>query len=236
MNIIDIVILGIIGLSVLVGLYRGFISSVASLGGCMLSLGLSFWLNPKLVTWVQSNPDFVRTLMSFTDASTRLGDQTLAQTNVATLTGDKITEIISRVSLPAPLDSLLRTNLEKQIFAPSNLSQVGDYVSQTIVGAILNVICFIVCFLALLLVIHFVINFLKVVFKFPVLKQLNSLAGGAFGLIRGALLCFVAFALLPLVQTLLPINNLNQLVEASALAPLFNSGNLILAIMNGKLF
>jgi len=87
-----------------------------------------------------------------------------------------------------------------------------------------------------MLVIHFVINFLKVVFKFPVLKQLNSLAGGVFGLLRGALLCFVAFALLPLIQTLLPVKDVNQLVEASALAPLFNSGNLILAIMNGKLF
>ena len=235
MNIIDIVILGIIGLSVLVGLYRGFISSVASLGGCMLSLGLSFWLNPKLVTWVQSNPDFVRTLMSFTDASTRLGDQTLAQTNVATLTGDKITEIISRVSVPAPLDSLLRTNLEKQIFAPSNLSQVGDYVSQTIVGAVLNVICFILCFLACFIILHFLLNFLKAVFKFPVLKQLNSLAGGAFGLLRGALLCFIAFALLPLVQTMLPVDNLQELLASSTLAPLFNSQNLILAIMNGRL-
>ena len=235
MNIIDIVILGIIGLSVLVGLYRGFISSVASLGGCMLSLGLSFWLSPMLATWVQSNPDFVRTLMSFMDASTRLGDQTLAQTNVATLTGDKITEIISRVSLPAPLDSLLRTNLEKQIFAPSNLSQVGDYVSQTIVGAVLNVICFILCFLACFIILHFLLNFLKAVFKFPVLKQLNSLAGGAFGLLRGALLCFIAFALLPLVQTMLPVDNLQELLASSTLAPLFNSQNLILAIMNGRL-
>ena len=109
---------------------------------------------------------------------------------------------------------------------------MGTYVSQTIVGAILNVICFVVCFL----VIHFVINFLKVVFKFPVLKQLNSLAGGAFGLLRGVLLCFVAFALLPLIQTLLPVQDINDLVAGSALAPLFNSGNLILAIMNGKLF
>ena len=95
---------------------------------------------------------------------------------------------------------------------------------------------FALVFLLLLLVIHFVINFLKVVFKFPVLKQLNSIAGGAFGLIRGALLCFVAFALLPLIQTLLPVQDINELVEASALAPLFNSGNLILAIMNGRLF
>ena len=153
---------------------------------------------------------------------------------MTTLTESGIAEILNKVSLPAPLSTLLQNNLQNQVYGTA--ADVGTYVSQTIVGAILNVICFIVCFLALLLVIHFVINFLKVVFKFPVLKQLNSLAGGAFGLIRGALLCFVAFALLPLIQTLLPVKDVNLLVEQSALAPLFNSGNLILAIMNGKLF
>ena len=234
MNIVDIVILGILGLSILVGLYRGFISSVASMGGCLLSLGLSFWLSPKLVAAIQNNPDILKTLASYTDAATKLGDQALAGSSVTSLTETGITEILNKVSLPAPLSTLLQNNLKNQVFGAA--ADVGTYVSQTIVGAILNVICFIVCFLLLLLVIHFVINFLKVVFKFPVLKQLNSIAGGAFGLLRGVLLCFVAFALLPLVQTLLPMQEISQLVEASALAPLFNSGNLILAIMNGRLF
>ena len=234
MNIVDIVILAILGLSVLVGLYRGFISSVASMGGCLLSLGLSFWLSPKLATAIQNNPEILKTLASYTDAATKLGDQTLAGSSVTALTETGITEIVNKVSLPAPLSTLLQSNLQNKVFGAA--ADVGTYVSQTIVGAILNVICYIVCFLLLMLVIHFVINFLKVVFKFQVLKQLNSIAGGAFGLLRGVLLCFVAFALLPLIQTLLPVKDINQLVEASALAPLFNSGNLILAIMNGKLF
>ena len=234
MNMVDLVILGILGLSVLVGLYRGFISSVASMGGCILSLGLSFWLSPKLAGAIQNNPEILRTLASYTDAATKLGDQALAGSSVTSLTETGITEILNKVSLPAPMRTLLQNNLQNKVFGAA--ADVGTYVSQTIVGAILNVICFIVCFLALLLIIHFVINFLKVVFKFPVLKQLNSIAGGVFGLIRGALLCFVAFAILPLIQTLLPVQDINQLVEASALAPLFNSGNLILAIMNGRLF
>ena len=234
MNIVDIVIIAILGLSVLVGLYRGFISSVASMGGCLLSLGLSFWLSPMLADTIRNNPEILKTLVSYTDAATKLGDQTMAGQSVTTLTESGIAEILNKVSLPAPLNTFLQNNLQNQVFGTA--ADVGTYVSQTIVGAILNVICFIVCFLALMLVIHFVINFLKVVFKFPVLKQLNSIAGGAFGLIRGALLCFVAFALLPLIQTLLPVQDINQLVEASALAPLFNSGNLILAIMNGRLF
>ena len=60
MNVVDIVIIGILGVSVLVGLYRGFISSVASVGGCLLSLGLSFWLSPKLASFIQSRPDILR--------------------------------------------------------------------------------------------------------------------------------------------------------------------------------
>ena len=234
MNIVDIVIIAILGLSVLVGLYRGFISSVASMGGCLLSLGLSFWLSPKLAAAVQNNPDMLKTLVSYTDAATKIGDQTLASTSVASLTPNTIADILSKVNLPAPLNTLLQSNLETQVFGTA--ADVGSYVSQTIVGAILNVICFILCFVVLLIVLHFVLNFLKVVFRFPVLKQLNSIAGGALGLLRGALLCFVAFALLPLVQTMVPVTGINELVAQSALAPLFNSGNLILAIMNGKLF
>ncbi len=235
MNIVDLVILGILALSLLLGMYRGFVASVASMGGCLLSLGLSFWLTPKLAAWVQSNPQILNTLTSMTDAATRTRDVGLATTDVGTLTSGGIADILSRVNLPAPLNTLLKTNLERQAFAGSGVTQVGDYVSQTIVGAVLNVICFIVCFILLLIVIHFVINFLKAVFKFPVLKQLNAVAGGAFGLLRGALLCFVAFALLPLIQTMVPMDGIREMVEASTLAPLFNSGNLILAVMNGHL-
>lgn len=235
MNLVDIVIVAILGLSVLVGLYRGFISSVASIGGTLLSLGLSFWLSPTLVNWVQANPDLIRSLMSYTDAQSRLGDLNLSLTQVNTLSADGITRILEKVKLPYPLNTLLQTNLEKQVFAPSGLTQVGDYVSQTIVGAILHVICFIVCFIAIMLVFHIVLNFLKVVFRFPVLKQMNAVVGGIFGLVRGIILCFIAFALLPLIQTVVPIDGISEMVEASALAPLFNSGNLILAIMNGHL-
>ena len=234
MNIVDIIIIAILGLSVLVGLYRGFISSVASMGGCLLSLGLSFWLSPKLAAAIQNNPEILKTLASYTDAATRLGDQSLASTSVTALNPNSITEIINKVSLPAPLDTLLKNNLLNRVFGAT--ADVGTYVSQTIVGAILNVICFILYFAVLMLVIHFVINFLKVVFRFPVLKQLNAVAGGLFGLLRGVLLCFVAFALLPLIQTMLPVQGVSDLVQASALAPVFNSGNLILAIMNGRLF
>ena len=237
MNIIDWIVLGIIGLSVLIGLYRGFIASVASMGGTLGCLALSYWLSPKLVEYLQQHTSLSTTLMSYTDAATRLKDSALSAQSVAGLNADGIAGILSRVSLPAPLDSLLKSNLEQQAFRSTDMVQnVGNYVTQTIVGAIMNVICFILCFVGLMLVFHILLNLLKAVFRFPVLKQLNAVTGGLFGLLRGVLLCFVAFALLPLFQTIVPIENIQDLVAASSLAPLFNNGSLILSIMNGKLF
>ncbi|GEM_PF-521763 len=237
MNLIDWIVLGIIGLSVLVGMYRGFIASVASMGGTLACLAGSYWLSPRLVEFLQNNTTLSSTLLTYTDAATRLKDSTLSAQSVAGLTQQGIAEILRGVSLPAPLDNLLKSNLENQAFRGVDMVQnVGNYVTQTIMGAVMNVICFIVCFVGLMLVFHILLNFLKAVFRFPVLKQLNAVAGGAFGLLRGALLCFVAFALLPLFQTIVPIDNIGELVAQSAMAPLFNNGSLIMSIMNGKLF
>ena len=46
-NVVDYVIIGVIGLSVLFGIYRGFVASVLNMGGCLISFGLSFWLYPE---------------------------------------------------------------------------------------------------------------------------------------------------------------------------------------------
>ena len=235
MNIVDYVILAILGISVLVGLYRGFVASVLNTGSCLISFGLSFWLSPKLVDLIKNDTGLITTLMNFTDAGSRIGDVELSSTSVNGLTQNVITDVLSRVNLPSPLDKLLQTNLQNQVYTPSGMNQVGDYVSQTIVGACLNVICFVVCFILLFLAASILLNLLKAIFRFPVLKQLDTLVGGVFGLARGVLLCFIAFALIPLVETMLPVDNVKELISQSMLAPLFNSGNLILAVMRGKL-
>lgn len=236
MNPVDWVILGILAVSVLFGMYRGFIASVASMGGCLISLAASFWLSPRVAEFLETNTTLSSTLMSYADAATRLKDSALSSLNVAGLSTENISTILSRASLPAPLDKLLQNNLEQQVYSTANIPQdVGHYVTQTIVSALMNVICFVLTFVVLMILFHVIVNLLKAIFRFPVLKQLNSLAGGVFGLLRGALLCFALFALTPLLLTVVPVEGLGDMINTSALAPLFNSGNLILSIMNGHL-
>ncbi|MGN0764585.1 MAG: CvpA family protein [Aristaeellaceae bacterium] len=235
MNIVDYVVLGILALSVLFGFYRGFVSSVLNTGGCLVSFGLSFVLYPKLAAVIQGDTELVRTLVHYTDASSRIGDLETAITNVATMTREGIAELVGKVSLPSPLDAILESNLLNQAYAATGVTTVSDYVSQTIINACINVLCFVVCFVVLFVLISIIVNALKAIFRFPVLKQLDWLVGGVFGFLRGVLICYAAFTVVPLVLTVVPVDFISELLETSMLAPVFNNGNLVMAIMNGKL-
>ena len=236
-NIVDYVIVGVIAVSVLFGLYRGFISGVLNLGGGLISFLLSFWLYPGLAAMIQNNQELQRTLLHYTDASSRIGDLELALTNVGALAREGVEQVVTNVGLPAPLDAILRVNLENLVYGVTGAATtVADYVSQTILQASINIICFLACFLVLYILVSIALNLVRAVFQFPMLKQFDALTGGVFGLLRGILLCLAFFTLVPLVQTMLPMDLINQLIEESALAPVFMNGNLITAIMNKQLF
>nr|MBR4280947.1 CvpA family protein [Clostridia bacterium] len=234
MNPIDWVIVGILGISVLFGLYRGFISSVLNMGGGLLSFFGAFWLYPKLADFIQQNENLRMTLAHYLEPGSGL-DLSLSQSHVATLGSSGIQQVLSKVNLPAPLDSILQVNMEHSVFANLNISTVGEYVNQTILQSSINIICYVICFAVLYVVITAVLNLIRAVFRFPVLKQLDSLCGGVFGLLRGLLICLVIFTLVPLVETMIPLDMITELLEASTLAPVFMNGNLITAIMNGSL-
>ena len=92
-------------------------------------------------------------------------------------------------------------------------------------------LCFFVCFI----VAAILINLLRAVFRFPVLKHLDWLAGGAFGFLVGVLLCYVCFTVLPLMESVIPLENFRTLADQSVLAKTFSDSSLIVSIMNRKL-
>ena len=75
-------------------------------------------------------------------------------------------------------------------------------------------------FIGLYIVFSLAANLIRAIFRFPVLKQLDGLTGGVFGLLRGVLICLAVFTLIPLVQTMIPLEFITQLLEESQLAPL----------------
>ncbi len=237
MNVIDYGIILLIALCVLFGCYRGFIQTLLNLGGSLLSFAGAFWLFPKLADAVSGNTEIVRLISSYTDSGSLLGDLDLSSRAVSTLSAGNIEAIVSKANLPEPIGKLLQANLSQKVFSPlGNLANtVGDYVNQTILSVSINVLCFIVCFLVCFIVVTILVNLLRSVFRFPVLKQLDWLAGGAFGFVIGCVLCFIVFTAMPLLQSVIPLEQFQELVQQSALAKIFENGNLVVSIMNRKL-
>jgi uncharacterized membrane protein required for colicin V production len=237
LNAIDYGIVVLILVFTLFGFYRGFLQSLLNLGGCLLSFAASFWLFPKLADAISSNPEIVRLLSGYTDSGSVLGDLDLSSLSVNTLSATNISAIVDKANLPDPIGRLLQANLTEHAFSPlgSLATNVGDYINQTILSVSINVLSFIVVFILCFLVVTIVLNLLKSVFKFPLLKQLDWLAGGAFGFVIGCVLCFVVFTAMPVLQSLIPLENFQQMVSESALAGIFQNGNLVVSIMNRRL-
>ncbi len=235
MNIIDIVILIVIGASVIYGLYRGFVQTVLSVACCLISIVVAFAFGPRLAAVVSGNNDISSTLLTYTDAIARVGDSNLANTPVSQITDGVISQVLNSVSLPEPIASILQNNLKGQVFSQINLTTVNEYVSSTVVAVAVNAISFVACFALCYLVLSVLVSLIAHVFKLPLLKQLDWLAGGAFGLVRGALILYVIFLMIPILSTVIPLDTFNELLAQSTLAPIFQSDGFFARVISGKM-
>jgi len=234
MNIIDIALLIVLFVSIAFGVYRGAVSSLFGLAAGVLSFPLSMYLSPLLTQFLGSNRGVMELLSTYTDANTLVGNYSLATTTVAGMSEASIQAVINSLTLPDSILSILHSNMLQQIFSASGLVTVNDYVSYTIIVIALQAVCYAVCYLVVSTVLHFVISLLDHVFSFPVLKYLDGLVGGVFGLLRGMLILYVLFLLVPVVQTIVPIDLIADLFETSALSSIFSSNGFFIRVVTGR--
>ena len=234
MNIIDIIILVILGVSMIYGVYRGFVHTLLSVACCLLSVLIAFAFGPRLSAIVSNSKGVSSTLATYTDAVARVGDYDLAAANVSQLSDSLINQVLENVSLPQSIQNILRSNLSNQSFAGTGLSTVNDYVSNTVVAVAINILCFLACFALSYVVLSLLLSLIQHVFRLPLLRQLDWLAGGAFGLMRGALLLYELFLVVPLLSTIIPLDAFNELLSQSALSPIFQSDGLFARVISGR--
>lgn len=233
MNIVDLILLGILAISVIYGLYHGFIQSVASLLGLGVSVLGGLMLGPKLTALLEGNQQIRAVLANYSDAVVRVGDYELATSPVSRVSGNLLQTVLDSVAFPPAIENLLKDNILTNAFAGSGLNTVNEYVSNTLIHSVLSVLSFLVCCLLVYVAWLFIVALIRNVFEFPILKQLDGLAGGAFGLARGALICYLLVLLLPLVQVVVPGERFTELMGTSQVAAFFSGDGLFVRIIRG---
>ena len=63
----------------------------------------------------------------------------------------------------------------------------------------------------------------------------RSLAGGVFGLIRGGLVLYVIFLVIPILSTIIPMDAFSDMLSQSTLAPIFQSDGFFAQVIAGKI-
>ena len=226
MNIIDILILVVLGVSVVFGMYRGFISGVLSVAALIGAAALAFMLSGDLAAWLKGIETLVETLMYYTDAGSRISNLDLSLLSVSQISESALAQILKSANLPAAFESAFLSG----ITSANGSMTIAQLLSQTIVNVSISIISFLICFFVCYLAATFVIHLVQYVFELPVLRHLDALIGGMFGFVRGVLLLFILFALVPIVLAIAPVPMIEEMIAASRMAPMFDS-QLILSIL-----
>ena len=226
MNAVDIVCIAVLAVSVILGMYRGFINGVLSLAALAAAIRLSFLFSGQLADYLRGNETLVATLMYYTDAVSRIGSLDFSLMTVGQVSQGALSQILEKAKLPEAFE---RAFLGEFRSAGAG-TRVSAVLSQSIVNASISILSFLICFAVFYIAALFVIHLISYVFELPVLRHLDSLAGGIFGLIRGYITLVIIFLLVPIVLAVAPIEQISRVFEESTLRPMFDS-RLIFSIL-----
>lgn len=225
MNVMDIAILAILAVSVIAGMYRGFLASGLHTAGFIGAWFAAKMTYAKLATAVLSNRALMGVLSNYLEPESFFSSPAVASMSVAdAITSGQLETIANSVAAKMPFirDAFVQ-NVQSFAFTNLNISTLRDYLDQTVWTGLFNVISFLLIFALSYAVISLVINLFNHVFNFPALRFFDRILGGAFGLIRGAVVVVLALTLLPMVLNMFMPDLMAQLAAESKLTAIFTT-------------
>ncbi|MBQ4610557.1 MAG: CvpA family protein [Clostridia bacterium] len=231
MNLIDLVSIAIIALFVINGLYKGFISTLLSIGAYIISVIFGFLFMRPGAAFITGHQRLFNMMLYYTEGSEFIADPEFVRAEIYSLSSADINGIIESARLPFPMGREIAENIAKEAFAGEGIVTLGDYFNQTIVCTFINILVFLLVFAMVRLILGLIINGADYADPFPVLRAHDGLLGGALGLVRGMLALFVVFMLVPVVLTVLgQFELITNMVDDSAMAGLFYRLNFLLSL------
>lgn len=231
MNIVDIVIVLILGYGLLSGMYKGFIASGLSLLGFVAAWFGAYFSYTTLMNAALSNATIMGFCTNLLEAGTFFHDGDASRLVSEVANTDVFAKIAAYIADEVPLvGDAFAANVNAQAFAgklfgSTQLFTLADYLDQTVWTAIFGVLAFIIMFVLIYVVVTIFVNLLNHVLSFPILRRIDWLVGGVFGLLRGAVVVMLLFVVTEYVLTMFiaPESPIFQIINGSKLAGVVRS-------------
>ncbi|MEZ4628384.1 MAG: hypothetical protein R2912_10005 [Eubacteriales bacterium] len=163
MNFIDIAILLILAITILGGLYRGFVSTALNIGATIGSILFGRILIPLVSGLIKGSADLFNMMLYYTEGSeyVAITDVELTRAPISSISAEQLHTVLQNADMPIPMDRCVMKNIASEAFRDSGVTTLGDYFNQTIVCVVINIIALIALFLVLRLLFGFIIRGLE---------------------------------------------------------------------------
>ncbi|MBQ3201028.1 MAG: hypothetical protein IJB22_03815 [Clostridia bacterium] len=235
LNLLDYAILLVFALFLFGGVYKGFLSTLFSIGAFIVSWLVSILCVPLGARAVKSSEALFNMMLYYTEGSEYIADAELSRMPISALSTAEINEIVSAADVPYPMGKRILENIAEEAFAAEGVATIGDYFNQTIVCVFINILVFLVVFAIIRLVLGFILSGVDYAWKLPQLRAGDGILGGGLGLVHGILALFLFFMLLPIGLVFLAgkLQFVTDMINGSFFAHFFYRSNFLLGMMPG---
>ncbi|HHY83296.1 MAG TPA: CvpA family protein [Clostridiales bacterium] len=232
MNIIDIIVLIIMGISMVAGSYNGLITSAMHTISFFLSWVISVFLYPVITSMILSTfPKLMNVITLYTDGRALIPDVEDRLASIKNFSPEKIGTIVETANLPEPFGRILVSDFSQSL---EGIKTVGEYFDSTMAMVIINICSFIILFLLVKLLFMIIVSVTKAVANLPVLRKFDALAGAGFGIVRGVFILYLVFALIPILLVLAPTDIMSEFLDGSKYANFFQNTNIFTNFVRGR--
>ncbi len=229
--IFTILIIALFAVGCLIGWYKGFLNTICNIVSFFFAWLLAFLFCTPLSSSIISNKDISTNLLYFTAGTEKLSDMTIANVDAASLSTEKIKQVIQQSNIPPHIANKLEYNILNQTFSDQDIYTMGEYFNQTLIDVSINLICFLLIYFIIRIICSFLIELIDKTFRFPILKKADSPIAALFGLIHGFMIISVIFSIIPIILTVIDIEFVQEQINSSPIANFFYSNNIISGVL-----
>lgn len=239
MNWLLILAIIIIGIGAFLGWRAGFVKAVFSLVSTIAVIVLTILLSPIVTGFLESNETIAGTIHGKLDEIINLE---IDATEVED-TSDPLS-FIDSLSLPESMKEGIKNALqatmeeksaEAESFVGDQLKTLESYICEVLTGMIINAMGFMITFVIAAVGMAVLCFLLDIISKLPVLHQINTIAGVAFGALEGLVVLWILFVILTMFGSTEFGQTMLAMISESEILSFLYDHNFLSKIVMGKL-
>lgn len=238
MNWLFITAVVLIGGGAFLGWRAGFVKTVFSLVSTIAVILLTLLCSPIVTNFLKSNDSITQAVESRLEAWVDLSGLADTMENK-----QDPAAFIDHLELPESIKRTLKDSLNENLHKKETeythhfgdwLNVLEAYICERLTEVILNAIGFFITFIVAsvgLAVLCFVLNIIS---RLPVLHQINTFAGVAFGALEGLMLLWIVFIVVTMLGSTQFGQDSMKLISENALLSFLYDSNLLSKILNAS--